>query len=95
MLPLVLLQPAVSSAKAGPPAAAKGAVSAASYLVFPLLSSLGSVSSLLCQNQVLHKNVSALLPSLNHLAGFKNRGREGFRKWITFWAIFFAFWPFC
>lgn len=71
--------PAVSSAKAVPPAAARGAVSAASYLVFPLLSSLGSASSLACQNQVLHKNVSALLPSLNHLAGFKNRGREGGR----------------
>lgn len=69
--------PAVSSAKAVPPAAARGAVSVASYLVFPLLSSLGSASSLPCQNQVLHKNVSALLPSLNHLAGFKTRGREG------------------
>lgn len=33
--------PAVSSAKAVPPAAAREAVSAASYLVFPLLSSLG------------------------------------------------------
>lgn len=68
--------PAVSSAKAVPPAAARGAVSAASYLVFPLLSSLGCASSLPCQNQVLHKNALALLPSLNHLAGFKNRGRD-------------------
>lgn len=87
--------PAVSSAKAVAPAAARGVDSAPFYLVFPLLLSLGCASSLPCQNQVVHKNVSALLPSLNHLAGFKNRGRKGFRKWITFWVIFFAFWAFC
>ena len=62
---------------------------------FPPLPSLDCVSSLSCQTQVLQKNVSALLPSLNHVAGLKNRGRKGGRKTnTTFWAVVFAFWVF-
>lgn len=53
-------------------ASAEAVLPAASYLLFILLlASLGCVSSQPCQTQDLQKNVSALLPSLNHVAGLK------------------------
>lgn len=79
--------------QAAPPAAI-GTFSAASSLVSPL-PTLGCVSSLLCQTQVLQKNTPSLLPSPNHRTGLKSMGRKGVRKTdTTFWAVFFASWVF-